>query len=237
MSRVAIIPARGGSKRIPRKNIRLFAGKPVIGYSIEAAKASGLFDRIMVSTDDPEIAAVAETFGAEVPFVRPEELANDFAGTAAVVRHALLWLEANGYHAEYACCIYATAPFISVEDLLKGFQLLSTTNKEYAFPVTSFSFPVQRALRINRSGFVEALYPENIMVRSQDLEEAYHDAGQFYWGRAEAFIKDVAIYSPASVPLLLPRYRVQDIDTPEDWLRAELMFKVLDTMDHSKEGE
>lgn len=230
MTTVAIIPARGGSKRIPHKNIKLFSGKPIIGYSIEVARASGLFDRVIVSTDDQEIASVAEFYGAEVPFVRPDELANDFVGTSAVVRHALQWLAKNDCTVEYVCCIYATAPFVRSDDLRRGFQLLIERGKEYAFSVTSFPFPIQRAVRINNDGGIEALWPENILARSQDFEEVYHDAGQFYWGRAEAFLNDVTIFSPASVPVVLPRYRVQDIDTMEDWLRAELMYKGLEAL-------
>ncbi len=170
---------------------------------------------------------MAEGCGAEVPFLRPAELANDFAGTGAVVKHSLQWLAEHGSPAEYACCIYATAPFIRVADLCRGFQLLVETGKDYAFTVTSFPFPIQRAVRINREGYVEAIWPENIMVRSQDLEEAYHDAGQFYWGRADAFLNAIVTFSPASVPVILPRHQVQDIDTMEDWHRAELMFASL----------
>ncbi|MDT8440441.1 MAG: pseudaminic acid cytidylyltransferase [Desulfuromonadales bacterium] len=225
MSNVAIIPARGGSKRIPGKNIKPFAGKPIIAYSIAAALECGLFDRVIVSTDDEEIAAVSRSLGAEVPFLRPAELADDYAGTGAVVKHCLAWLQDHkARRADYACCIYATAPFLRPEDLREGLRLLTETGKSYAFSVTSFPFPVQRAIRINQAGCVEALYPEMIFKRSQDLEEAYHDAGQFYWGRAEAFLADIVTFSPESVPVVLPRYRVQDIDTPEDWQRAELMF-------------
>lgn len=230
MSKVAIIPARGGSKRIPHKNIKPFAGKPIIGYSIEAAKASGLFDRIIVSTDDREIAVVAESFGAEVPFIRPAELANDFEGTNTVVRHCLQWLEANDRAARYACCIYATAPFIQIEDLCRGFELLLKSGNEYAFSVTSFPYPIQRALRITLEGCIDPLWSENIMLRSQDLEEVYHDAGQFYWGRTEAFCNEVPLFSLASVPVILPRHRVQDIDTPEDWVRAELMHAAIEKL-------
>lgn len=233
MSTIAVIPARGGSKRIPRKNIRPFAGKPIIGYSIEAAKASRLFGRIIVSTDDQEIAMIAESFGAEVPFMRPAELANDFAGTGAVVKHCLQWLMEHGEPVQYACCIYATAPFVLAEHLRHGFDRLVSSGKSYAFSVTSFPFPIQRAIRINLEGYIEAIWPENIMVRSQDLEDVYHDAGQFYWGRAEAFINDVMLYSPAAVPIILPRHRVQDIDTPEDWRRAELMFQALSALDET----
>lgn len=231
--KVAIIPARGGSKRISRKNIRPFAGKPIIGYSIEAATESGLFDRIIVSTDDTEIAAVAESFGAEVPFVRPQTLADDFACTGDVVKHCLLWLAEHGCPADYACCIYATAPFVTADDLRRGYQLLVEKGSDYAFSVTSFPFPIQRSVRINQAGYVEAIWPENIMARSQDLEEAFHDAGQFYWGRGAAFLNDVTIFSPASVPVVLPRHRVQDIDTLEDWRRAELMFAAIQSVEAS----
>lgn len=227
MTRVAVIPARGGSKRIPRKNIRPFAGKPIIGYAIEAARTCGLFERVLVSTDDREIAAVAESFGAEVPFIRPVELADDFSGTNAVVRHALQWLDGEGAPADFACCIYATAPFLRVDDLCRGFHHLVENGSSYAFSVTTFPFPIQRALRINAEGCLEAIWPENNQVRSQDLEEAYHDAAQFYWGSSQAFIADRPLFSPESVPVILPRHRVQDIDTEEDWLRAELMYQAL----------
>jgi len=227
MKTVAIIPARGGSKRIPRKNIKLFAGKPIIGYSIEAAIASGLFNRIIVSTDDEEITSVARSFGAEVPFTRPAELADDFTTTNDVVKHALDWLQNHGEDIQYACCIYATAPFIQAEYLRQGFEQLKTSGKSYTFSVTSFPFPIQRAVRINKAGFVEAIYPENIFKRSQDLEETYHDAGQFYWGKTVAFLNDIITYSTESVPIILPRYLVHDIDTPEDWHRAELIFTAL----------
>lgn len=225
--KVAIIPARGGSKRIPRKNIRPFAGKPIIAYSIEAARNSQLFDRVIVSTDDPEIAAVATQWGAETPFLRPNELADDYTGTNAVVKHGIRWLNDNGVAVEYACCIYATAPFVQPRYLREGFDKLRSSDRSFAFSVTRFSFPIQRAIRINKEGAVEAFYPEFVPVRSQDLEEAYHDAGQFYWGRAEAFMNDVVTFSPASLPVILPRYLVQDIDTEEDWRQAELMYAAL----------
>lgn len=225
MSCVAIIPARGGSKRIPRKNIKPFAGKPIVAYSIEAALQSQLFDCVIVSTDDPEIAALAESFGAEIPFLRPSELADDFTGTNDVVKQCLKWLAEHKSPAEYACCIYATAPFIQVKYLQQGYEQLIRSGKSYAFSVTSFPFPVQRAIRINENGCVEAIYPEMIAKRSQDLDEAYHDAGQFYWGKAEAFLNDVVTFSVESVPVVLPRHQVQDIDTSEDWLRAEMMYK------------
>jgi pseudaminic acid cytidylyltransferase len=225
--KLAIIPARGGSKRIPRKNIRPFAGLPIIAYSIEAARACGLFDRIVVSTDDAEIADVARSLGAETPFVRPAELSDDYCTTVAVIKHAIGWVNEHWGSVDYACCIYATAPFVQAGYLREGHEKLMASGKSYAFSVTSFPFPIQRAVKINADGCVEMFYPENYLTRSQDLEEAYHDAGQFYWGRANAFLNEEVFFSPASVPVLLPRYLVQDIDTIEDWRRAEYMHQAL----------
>ena len=229
--KIAVIPARGGSKRIPRKNIRPFLGKPIIAYSIEVALACGLFDQVVVSTDDSEIAEIAGNFGAQIPFIRPQALADDYAGTNAVVKHALQWFADAGQPVDLACCIYATAPLLRPEYLCAGHDALLTSGRSFAFSVTTFPFAVQRALRINADGAVEALYPEHIMTRSQDLEPAYHDAAQFYWGRAAAFVEGVTLYSPASVPVVLPRHLVQDIDTMEDWERAELMFSALQARD------
>jgi N-acylneuraminate cytidylyltransferase len=225
--RVAVVPARGGSKRIPRKNIRPFAGRPMIGHSIAAAAECRLFDRILVSTDDAEIADVAIRCGAEVPFLRPAQLADDHTGTNAVIKHALAWLAEHGAAVSHACCIYATAPLLSPRYLHEGYNKLIASGKSFAFSVTSFAAPVQRALRLGSGGEVDALYPQYRMTRSQDLEPAYHDAGQFYWGRAEAFLGDEVLFSPASVAVVLPRHLVQDIDTEEDWLRAELMYQAL----------
>jgi pseudaminic acid cytidylyltransferase len=222
--KLAVIPARGGSKRIPRKNIRPFAGRPMIGWSIGAALESGLFDRVIVSTDDEEIAEVSRQYGADTPFLRPKELADDYTGTNAVVKHAITWCANHGASVEYACCIYATAPFVQPQYLREGFDKLLVSGRSFAFSVTSYPSPIQRSLRITEDGGVEAIWPENIFKRSQDLEEAYHDAGQFYWGRVDAFLRDVLAFSPASVPVVLPRHLVQDIDTLEDWTRAELMF-------------
>lgn len=225
--KIAIIPARGGSKRIPRKNIKLFCGKPMIAWSIEVALQSACFDRVIVSTDDAEIAEIARKYGAELPFIRPAELSDDHTGTTAVIRHAIDWLCQQGLRVDQACCIYATAPFVSVEDLRKGLEALNTSQCDYAFSVTSYAFPIQRAVRINTEGRLEMFSPENFQIRSQDLEEAFHDAGQFYWGQAEAWLEERVIFSSASVPVLLPRHRVQDIDTMEDWVRAEWMFQSL----------
>jgi len=222
-----VIPARGGSKRIPKKNIKNFFGKPIIAYSIEAAKESRLFDRIIVSTDDHEIAAVAKDFGAEVPFVRPAELADDYTGTNAVVKHAIEWLKADGFHIEYACCIYATAPFLNIKYLKEGIERLNKSEKQFAFSVTSFSSPIFRSFKMNDDNSVKMFWPEYLKTRSQDLPVAYHDVGQFYWGKTEAFLKDYPLFSEHSVGILLPEYLVVDIDTPADWKRAELMYKAL----------
>jgi pseudaminic acid cytidylyltransferase len=224
---VAVIPARGGSKRIPRKNIRLFAGKPIIAYSISAARECRLFDRVLVSTDDAEIAAVARDCGAETPFVRPPELADGYTGTNAVTAHALAWLAERGQAAELACCIYATAPFVRPDDLRRGYEALVRTGKSFAFSVTTYAFPIQRAMRIILGDGVAPFFPQWVDCRSQDLEEAHHDAGQFYWGRAEAFRSGLPMFAAHSVAIVLPRYRVQDIDTPEDWKRAELVHATL----------
>ena len=225
--RLAVIPARGGSKRIPRKNIKLFCGKPMIAWSIEEALQSGCFDQIVVSTDDAEIAEVARQCGAQVPFMRPDELSDDRTGTTAVIAHAINWFAAQGQTPAQVCCLYATAPFVSADDLLLGLTVLTETGSDYAFSVTSYAFPIQRAIRIKETGRVEMFNSEHFNTRSQDLEEAYHDAGQFYWGRADAWLQGRMIFSPAAAPVILSRHRVQDIDTPEDWTRAEWMFKAL----------
>lgn len=224
---VCIIPARGGSKRIPRKNIKEFCGKPMIAWSIEAAKASGCFDQVIVSTDDDKVAKVAREWGATVPFMRPAKLSDDFTGTLPVIRHAVEWLNQNDIPVEYACCIYATAPFVSAEDLKQGFQLIKDSVSSYVFSVTSYAFPIQRAIWITESGSVAMFNPEHVQTRSQDLEEAWHDAGQFYWGTAKAWCEEQPIFAENSLPVKLPRYRVQDIDTPEDWVRAEWLFKAM----------
>ncbi|MGE6195540.1 pseudaminic acid cytidylyltransferase [Aeromonas media] len=226
--RVAVIPARGGSKRIPRKNIRDFCGLPMIARSIQVARESGCFDHILVSTDDAEIAEVARTYGAEVPFLRPAALSDDYTGTIPVVAHAIGQLQQEGATPDEVCCIYATAPFIQADDLRQGLNLLRQQQADYAFSVTSYPFPIQRAVRINAAGQVEMFQPEHFATRSQDLEEAYHDAGQFYWGRAQAWLTGQPVFAGQSVPVLLPRSRVQDIDTPEDWVRAEILYRLLE---------
>jgi pseudaminic acid cytidylyltransferase len=226
---VAIIPARGGSKRIPNKNMRPFAGKPMISYSIQAAQDTGVFDRVLVSTDSDDIAQIAMKLGAEAPFIRPPALSDDHTATAPVITHALEWLKANGTDATHACCIYATAPFIRVEDIAKGFETLKDSKASTAFTVTSFPFPIFRALEIKGDGALAMFWPEHRLTRSQDLPDAYHDAGQFYWLDAVRFLKTPKLYNADSRPILLPRHLVQDIDTPEDWETAEHMYRALKT--------
>lgn len=225
--RLCVIPARGGSKRIPRKNTRDFCGRPIIAWSIDAAVKSECFDRIIVSTDDEDIASVAKQYGAEIPFMRPAQLADDYTGTTAVIAHAIEWHNSHGEETSKVCCLYATAPFVQATDLQKGLDILESSEAGYAFSVTSYAFPIQRAIRITGDQRAEMFQPEHFNTRSQDLEEAWHDAGQFYWGRAAAWLGNKPIFSSDAVPVLLPRHRVQDIDTPEDWERAELMFKLL----------
>ena len=224
MNSVAIIPARGGSKRIPRKNLLAFDGVPMIVRSIRTALDSGLFEQVVVSTDDADIAELALAHGAQVPFLRPAELADDFTGTAAVIEHALQQLPAF----DYACCVYATAPLLQARFLRQGFELLQQhPDKAFAFSVCSFGFPVQRALTVDGQGALTALYPEFRNTRSQDLPEAFQDAGQFYWGRSEAWLRGEVLYSSASLPVILPRHLVQDIDTLQDWKRAEYLYAAL----------
>jgi N-acylneuraminate cytidylyltransferase len=199
----------------------------MIAWSIEAALASGCFDRVIVSTDDAEIADVARAHGAEVPFMRPPELSDDHTGTTPVVAHAVDWMAQQVSPVEFACCLYATAPFVQAQDLRQGLDVLQRSGAQYAFTVTNFAAPIQRSFRITGQQRIEMFNPAQFNIRSQDLEEAYHDAGQFYWGRAQAWLAATPLFSEASAPIVLPRYRVQDIDNQEDWIRAELMFGTL----------
>jgi pseudaminic acid cytidylyltransferase len=224
---ICIIPARGGSKRIPRKNIKEFNGKPIIAYSIEAALESGCFDQVIVSTDDSEISEIAIKYGATVPFVRPDKLSDDYASTISVVKHAVEWMEVNNNLIDNVCCLYATAPFVQSQAIYSAFQQLKKTKSSYCFSVTSFTFPIQRAIKLTAENRINMFNPENFEIRSQDLEDAYHDAGQFYWGKAKAFKDELPMFSKVATPFILPRYLVQDIDTMEDWVRAEAMYKAL----------
>ncbi len=224
---IAVIPARGGSKRIPRKNIRDFCGKPMIAWSIETARQSGLFEHIIVSTDDDEIASVARAYGAEVPFKRPAELADDHAGTTEVIAHATRWLMDQGWVLETVCCLYATAPFVRIEDLRHGLELLQAGTWAFSFTATDYAAPIFRSFRIHPQGGVEMLFPEHFTTRSQDLPPALHDAGELYWGRPDAWLQKLRLFDRHSCPIIIPRWRVQDIDTEEDWKRAEILYSIL----------
>lgn len=225
--RVAVVPARGGSKRIPRKNVRPFHGRPMIAWPLDAALRSGLFDRVIVSTDDDEVAACSRAAGAEVPFARPAELATDHTPTADVIAHAIDWLRASGEDPSAVCCLYATAPFVLPEDLAEGLRLLESGDWDYAFSATDYPSPVFRAFLEDPAGGVRMLHPEHFASRSQDLPEVLHDAAQFYWGRPAAWCERRVVFSERSQVVRIPRWRVQDIDTPDDWKRAELLAPAL----------
>jgi pseudaminic acid cytidylyltransferase len=220
---IAVIPARGGSKRIPRKNIKSFNGKPMISYAITAAQKSGLFKHVLVSTDDKEIAEIARAYGAETPFVRPIELADDYAATVPVIAHAIKACENDGWKFSNVCCIYPGVPFIEAADLKGALQHLKDGVVDYCFPITEFPSAIQRALKRDTAGVLHPFYPENELTRTQDLEPAYFDAGQFYWGKKEAWVNNPRIHSNG-VGYVIPSWRVVDIDTPEDWDRAERIF-------------
>lgn len=225
---LAVIPARGGSKRIPGKNIREFCGKPIIEYSIEACLQSGCFEKVMVSTDDPDIAEYALNVGAEVPYYRSKENSDDYATTADVMSEVLDYYKQEGQHFEYACCIYATAPFIQAQSIQQAFQLLTQDKSTDAvFPVTRFSFPIQRAIRLNQSNQLSMFEPDKEKVRSQDLEPAYHDAGQFYWLRVDDFKANQSMWGKNGRCIVLPNRLAQDIDEEEDWLIAEMKYQII----------
>jgi pseudaminic acid cytidylyltransferase len=232
--RLAVIPARGGSKRIPRKNIIDFGGIPIIAWSIRAAIDSQCFDRIIVSTDDAEIADIANTYGAETPFLRPALLSDDHTGTTPVIAHAIEWQNHNGQSVSQACCIYPTAPFIQAQDIQTGLAVLDDPSIDYAFSVTSFAHPIQRSFRITAADRVEMFQPENFEKRTQDCEPAFHDAAQFYWGRAIAWLSCQCLFSKASAPVFLPRHRVYDIDTIEDLKEAEFFFNCIKSIPNKK---
>ena len=224
MKTLCIIPARGGSKRIPRKNVKLFGGRPLIAWSIAAALESGAFDTVLVSTDDEEIARIAEEHGAEAPFRRPAELAHDHAPTLPVAEHALAWFEAHRGPVGLACCAYAS-PFLRADNLAAGREVLEAHgDTDFVVSTTTFDYPIFRALRPNADGGIEMIWPENMMKRSQDLPAAVHDAGQFYWGRRAAFRDHPVVYAARCRAVMLPREQVQDLDTPEDWAVAETRF-------------
>lgn len=227
---VCVIPARGGSKRIPRKNIKDFCGKPMIAWSIKAALASNCFDQVIVSTDDAEIAQVAKQYGANVPFIRPQNLSDDYIGTTPVVVHAIDFLEQEGKNIEHVCCIYATAPFIEAIDIQKGMLSLKESGKKFSIGITTYPFPPQRAITLTNNSCINPIWPDKMMSRSQDLEEAYHDAGQLYCGTLDAWKSAESLFEQTSIGFILPRWKVQDIDTNEDWQYAEVMYETLQTM-------
>jgi len=224
---IAIIPARGGSKRIPRKNIKSFCGKPIISYAIKTAQASKIFDRIIVSTDDLKIAKIAKKYGAEVPFLRPKKLSSDYATTTQVIAQVLKNLEAESSNPRFVCCIYPTAPLMLVSDLTRGLKKIKTTKSQFVFSVTSFPYPVERSFELKKNKNLKMLFPNRVLKRSQDAKKIYHDAGQFYWGGKKAWLNNKTILVKKSSHVKLPRWRVQDIDTKEDWIRAELTYKIL----------
>lgn len=225
---IAIIPARGGSKRIPRKNIKEFCGHPMLAYPIKAALESGVIDKVIVSTEDEEIAAVACKYGAEVPFYRPAALADDHTGTSPVVRDALQRLLQLGWDIRHCACIYATTPLLSSALIKQAYEQLCETSADYIFTAARFSFPIQRALLQTKTGGVIPFDPASIVKRSQDLPPAFHDAGQLYWGSSTTWLDlNKFIFSEKSQMLVLPQHLVQDIDTPEDWNHAELLYRML----------
>ncbi len=223
---IAIIPARGGSKRIPRKNIKLFNDKPMLAYAITAAKDSGLFEHIVVSTDDEEITSIAQEWGAETPFSRPAELADDYTATVPVISHGIGACRSLGWLFDNVCCIYPGVPFIQTSDLNAALTRLIESEANYCFPVTEFPSAIPRALKREEGGTMQPLFPEYETTRTQDLETAFHDAGQFYWGRTDAWLHNSKIHS-GGIGYVIPSWRVVDIDTPEDWHRAELIYKAL----------
>lgn len=228
MSNVAIIPARGGSKRIPRKNIRDFLGKPIIAYSIETALGSELFDEVMVSTDDEEIVKIAKKYGAKVPFMRSEENADDHATTVDVLLEVLNTYQQQGKYFDYGCCIYPTAPLLDSKYLEEGFLKLINERFSSVFPVVKFSYPIQRSIKLNQKGKAEMIWPDHLESRSQDFNKAYHDAGQFYWFNVEEILKEKKLFVKNSGVIVLSNSIVQDIDTEEDWKLAEMKAKLLE---------
>lgn len=227
MNNVCIITARGGSNRIPRKNIKNFLGKPIIAYSIETALKSKLFNEVIVSTDDEEIAEIAKIYGATVPFYRSTENSDDFSGTAEVIIEVINELKNLGKNYVNVCCVYPTAPFITIDSLQKGYKLLVERNYDSVFPVCAFSFPIQRSLQMDSNGKVEMMWPENLMKRSQDLLATFHDAGQFYWVNSESILLSRKMYTDNSGAIELSELEVQDIDNQLDWDLAEIKYKLI----------
>lgn len=223
---LAVIPARSGSKRIPKKNIKEFCGKPLIAWPLSILKSGSIADEIIVSTDSEEIAEIAQKFGAKVPFMRPNELADDFTGTAAVVKHAVEWYLKNIGSIQYVLTVYPTAVFLSKNDIENAFNILQSCDCEIVFSGTEYPFPIQRAVYLDEQQRVSMFQPEHYSSRSQDLVKAYHDAGQFYFSKLSAVQNNISPFSNASRMLVLPRYRVVDIDTLEDFELAQRLFRI-----------
>jgi pseudaminic acid cytidylyltransferase len=223
--KIAIIPARGGSKRIPRKNIKDFSGKPMIAWAILEAQKSQLFDHIIVSTDDDEIKQISEQHGATVPFIRPLNISDDNTPTVPVISHAVKEIDRLYQHVDYACCIYPCSPLLLAADLVDAYNLLKSSGKNFVYPVVEYPHSIFRSMRQSKEGKMEFIYPEYELTRTQDLEEAFHDSGQFYWGKAEAWRELKKMHSDG-IGMRIPAYRVVDIDTEDDWKRAELYFKL-----------
>jgi pseudaminic acid cytidylyltransferase len=222
--KIAIIPARGGSKRIPRKNIKIFNGKPVIAWAILAAQKSGLFDYIIVSTDDDEVKSVSERYGAIVPFIRPADISDDHTPTVPVISHTVKEIDKLYGHVEYACCIYPCSPLLLPSDLIEAFNILESSEVDFVYPIVEYPHPIFRSMRKSKNGKMEFLHPEYELTRTQDLEKTFHDAGQFYWGKAESW-RELKKMHTDGLGMEIPFYRVVDIDTEDDWKRAELLFK------------
>mgnify|MGYP000105837986 CR=1 FL=1 len=225
--RLAVIPARGGSKRIPRKNIKVFGGKPMIAHAITAAKESGLFDHVIVTTDDDEIAKITHEWGGETPFMRPADLADDNTPTVPVVAHAIQVCKDFGWDIELICCIYPGVPFIQIDDIKGALALLKKSGADYCFPVTEFPSAIQRALKRISNGRMMPFYPQYELTRTQDLESAFHDAGQFYVFNVNLFLQNHKLWTNNTGCLVINELEAQDIDTEIDWKLAELKYKLL----------
>jgi len=230
MASLCIIPARGGSKRIPKKNIKDFLGKPIIAYSIEAAINAGLFEEVMVSTDDQEIAEIAKRFGAKVPFLRSDKTAHDYATTFDVIEEVLSQYQLHNKNFEFTCCLYACAPFVTKDKLAKSFKILQKNNFDSVFPVMTFGFPIQRALKKGIDNKISFFYPEFGLTRSQDIEQSYHDVGQFYWMNTGTCLRKKRIITDNSGSIIISELEGQDIDNETDWRLAELKYELLQSI-------
>jgi pseudaminic acid cytidylyltransferase len=225
---IAVIPARGGSKRIPKKNIKPFYGKPIIYWPIKKAIKSNLFDKIIVSTDDNQIRDLAKEYGAEVPFVRPKAISDDYTATSDVIVHAIEFFKKKSYEIDNVCCLYPTSVFFSKDDLASGFKALKKKKWKFSLSVTKYNYPIARSFELIKDGGLKMIYPENFSKRTQDFKTLYHDAAQFYWGKKSAWLEKSQLFGQSSFPIKIPSWKIQDIDEIEDWKRAELLFRLID---------